>query len=288
MRLDERIPYLMVLPTVFAISFLFFYPLASVIWTAFTQTGFGPTSQSTSITFNNFFTILFDERFQKSMWRTLIWVVCQTSGVVLLGLFVATLINQDIKMKKIFFSLILLPWILPTYVEATTWKLLLHPNFGMVNKILGDIGLVPLEMSWLGNPNIAMYMCLLVSLWKLYPISTLMIYASMQAIPIELYDASKVDGTNKLQSWRYITLPHLKGILGVVALIAMIWGFHAFNFVYMMTQGGPIHESEIAAVYIYELAFRGLEFGTASSAAVLLFILTAIVATVYIRRTRAY
>jgi multiple sugar transport system permease protein len=202
--------------------------------------------------------------------NTLVW----TAGAVVLrfglGMWGALVVNRPFRGSKIWQSLILLPWTVPSIVAANIWRWMLQGDFGLVSSSLQNLGLGALSRPWLSDPSTAMPSVMVAYAWAGFPFVMLMLLAGMQGISEELYDAGKIDGANGYQLFRHITLPSLRPIIIVVVLLEIINGLNSFDFLFVMTGGGPGGVSEILGLMIYRLGFSNFDFGSASAAAVVL------------------
>jgi multiple sugar transport system permease protein len=204
-----------------------------------------------------------------------------------LGLLAALLLNERFAGRSLVRSAILIPWIIPGIVAAVTWKWLYHPNFGMVNHLLTGLGLTPTYTNWLADLRWALPAVLLVNIWKSFPFAMMMLLAGLQSAPADLYEAARVDGATAPQRLIYLTLPLLRPVLLVVALLLTIWNLSTFTYIYVLTGGGPVRQTEVLGVYIYAMAFQNFKFGQAAAAAVILFIIATLLSVAYLRVLRA-
>jgi multiple sugar transport system permease protein len=202
--------------------------------------------------------------------NTLVWVVGSVCVRFGLGFGSALLLNADIRNRRFFRTLALLPWTVPSIVSANTWRWIFQSDYGLFNGILRAVGLSSLAHTWLGDSATALPSVLIAYCWGGYPFVMLMLLAGMQGIPKELYDAARIDGANSAQSFRYVTLPGLKSVIFVVLVLEVISGFNSFDVLFTMTGGGPGGASEILGLFIYRLGFTNFDFAGASAVSVVL------------------
>jgi multiple sugar transport system permease protein len=235
----------------------------------------------------NYADVLADPVFGTTVRNTLIWTALSVGFIVALGLLAALVVNERFPGRMIVRSLILVPWIIPGIVAAVTWKWLYHPDFGVVNDFLLRSGLIASSTNWLADPYRGLYAVVAVNIWKSFPFAMLMLLAGLQSAPEELYDAARVDGANALGRLRYVTLPHLRPVLVVVALLLTIWNMNTFTYIYVLTGGGPVRLTEVLGVYIYNMAFQSFKFGMASAAAGVVFLISTGLSIAYLLVLRA-
>ncbi len=275
-----------VLPTVLVMAAVIAYPLIETVRLSFSQVELG-RDVTPFIGLDNYADVLDDRVFRTTLRNTLVWTALSVSFIVLLGLLAALTFNERFPGRTAVRSAILIPWIIPGIVAAVTWKWLYHPDFGVINDFLIRAGLIPGPTNWLADPFRGLYAVIAVNVWKGFPFAMLMLLAGLQSVPEELYDAARVDGANAWHRLWYVTLPHLRPVLVVVALLQTIWNMNTFTYVYVLTGGGPIRLTEVLGVYIYNMAFTSFKFGIASAAAVIVFLISAALSVAYLRVLRA-
>jgi len=202
---------------------------------------------------------------------------------VLLGTLTAILLNQKFPGRGVVRSIVLIPWVVPGIVAATTWAWMFHTEFGIINYMLAGAHVIPGPIGWLTDKDTVMPVLIAINVWKLFPFVAIMVLAGLQAIPGELYEAAKIDGATFWEEVRYITIPQVRPVLVAVTLLLVIWGLNAITLIYAITQGGPAGLSLITPIQIYQLAFTSFQFNEAAALSVLFFIVAAIVVAVYIK-----
>ena len=192
-----------------------------------------------------------------------------TLGVLLpafgLGLALALLLNQAFPGRRIIRPLVLLPWAVPGVAVAAAFSWMLDASFGVVNSILRNIGIISENVAWLVDSHTAMISVIIPTIWKYYPFFTLVLLAQLQAIPPELYEASKMDGASVVRRFRHVTWPAIRTASVLAALITGIGIFREFDFIYPLTGGGPNDATQTLAVRIYNEAFQFFEMGNAAA-----------------------
>lgn len=223
-----------------------------------------------------------DRNFSLAVRNTLVWTVCsvflQFSG----GFLLAVCINQAfIKYKAVKRILLMVPWVMPGVIIALVWTWMYHSDFGIINAMLKGLGLISENINWTSGKNTALLSTIIVNAWKTIPFVMLMIEAALQSVPVELKEAAKADGVTGIKAFAIVDLPHIAPTLSTVFLLLNIWTLNSFTFIFVMTNGGPAHRSEILSMFIYQNAFKNMNFSYSSAAAVVLFLVTAIFAFTY-------
>jgi arabinogalactan oligomer/maltooligosaccharide transport system permease protein len=212
------------------------------------------------------------------MGRTTIWTVVCVTLFFLVGLTLALVLNNDhIKGKGMWRTLIIVPWAIPFYISALTWKFFFNGQFGTINNLLRAAGW-PDPPSWLQVPVLAFAALVIINLWMSFPFFTTIILGALQSIPKDLYEAAEVDGANGWNKLNAVTLPLIRPALIPAIILSALTTFKLFETVWMVTKGGPFTAAntgttEIVMVYAYNQAFQKFNYGYISAFAVVLFIL---------------
>jgi multiple sugar transport system permease protein len=207
---------------------------------------------------------------------------------LIIGLSLALLLNAKINrsFRTIARGILIVPWLLAPTVAGMIWVLMLAP-FGVVNGFLASIGVLDANatISWLGDPSTSLISVTAMNVWRAFPFFMVMLLAGLQSVPQQLYEAAEIDGATLRQQFWYITLPELRPVIATIVLLDSIWTFRAFDPVFVMTGGGPMHSSEVLATAIYFDGFQKLRFGYASAEAVIMFLVLFVVSAFYVRRS---
>lgn len=288
MKLNNKIivGFLFILPAIVLHGIVVFIPSVASILLAFTRwSGLGKPEFIGLQNFIDIFT--HDEVFKLTLVNNIKWIILYVPFSLLLGLLAALLI-QSIKSgssKTVFRIIFFLPPTIATIAVARIWQSIYHP-FAGINKILSDIGLDFFTRSWLGDPNIVIYSVAVVGIWHYWGLVMVIFLSGLQQIDPTFYEAAKIDGANQYQLFWHVTLPLLRPTLIFISVLTMIWSWNVFDIIYIMTQGGPGHASDVITTYLYSKAFQTFEAGYACALAVtlMLFASIAIFLFVYIRR----
>jgi multiple sugar transport system permease protein len=233
---------------------------------------------------NYFFLFLEDKDFWYSLRITLFFAAVTVGLEFVLGLGVALVFHRHIWGKRVWMSCLILPMVITPTIISLIWKLMLNTEYGVLNFILSQFGLG--KINWLG-PKEAFWSLILVDVWEWTPFIALILYAGLQALPQEPYEAAVVDGANPRQIFFYLTLPLLKPMILIALLLRSIDALKMFDVVYGLTQGGPGNATELMSLHIYRLGFRHTNWiGRASANAVILLFLSTLLTTVLLRTLR--
>lgn len=235
----------------------------------------------------NYLDLFNDSVFYTSLINNFIWLLIFLLIPVVLGLFLAILLSKKIRWAKGFKAAIYSPMILAPVVIGLIWSWIYHPKAGLLNNTLTYIGLDALTQGWLSNPDTALYAVIGAAVWRHTGYVMLLFLAGLTSIPPTLIEAARIDGATAWQRFRYILLPLLKPATVIVLVITMIQSLRAFDFVNIMTRGGPFNSTNVLANYMYTEAFRNYEMGYGASIAVILFIIMFVFIFFYLRKIRA-
>ncbi|KQY44777.1 sugar ABC transporter permease [Cellulomonas sp. Root137] len=239
--------------------------------------------------FENYVEVLTDPVFFTAVRNTLVFTISSVVVHFVIGLAFALLLNSPLlgnRSKAFFRVLYILPWLFTVAIVAVLWRLLLSPN-GVINYLLGASGITDGNTEWLANPSTALAAVTFINIWSGYPFFMISLLAGLQGIPRDLYEAAKVDGAGALAQFRNVTLPQLKPIIISMALLDFIWTTQQFALIWMTTGGGPINSTEVLSTFTYKLAFTEYEFSVASASAVLVLLMSMVLAFFYVRHQKA-
>ncbi len=278
-------PYLLILPALLVISFVILYPVVEAIKTSFYAVTIAATTEGAKfVGLRNYTRILSKPIFWHQLWVTFLY----TFGTVILsylaGLLTALLVEKPFRGRSLVRMLLLMPWILPHVVIATVFIFLYDFQFGVINYILGIFGVQPIQ--WLSDPFWALPAVIIATSWSQYPIAFIMLLAGLLMIPAELYEAAEIDGANKPQLFWHITMPGLKPITIVIILLFTIWNFKRFDYIFVMTGGGPLNATETLIIETYLRAFKFWEVGYATALGTITLIISILFTIIYLYSVR--
>ncbi len=242
------------------------------------------TDKNGNLTLQNYIDNFTDPVVGRTLLNTIVWVVGSVSGQLLLGLFVALLLNESTKGQIIFRSIILiLPWAVLDIVAGVMWKWMYNDMYGVLNDVLVKMHIIRDYIPWLATENMAMLSVIIANIWKGFCLSGMFFLAGLQTIPIDLYEAAEIDGANSFKRFWKITIPQLKPVIMTTLMLTTIWTINYFPLIYTMTGGGPGYGTETIVTYIYKLGFKFMEFNKAASLSNVLFVIIFFIAFLFLR-----
>jgi multiple sugar transport system permease protein len=285
-RLTEgRFAFLLVAPALLVIFVVVLFPLLYSLWLSFTDVNLlrstGPAIELFGVRvplfrwigLQNYARILDDPLYWSSLWRTLYFVGAFVLEATLVGLGTALVLNERFAGRPLMRSFLLIPWSLSRVVVGLLWIGILDFEFGALNGLLHNLGLIDTYIAFFKNGFSALNVLVSVYMWNQAPFATLLFLAGMQSIPEDLYSAAEVDGAGYWQRCRYVTLPALRPILFLVLVLATVNGFLMLDLIYVLTMGGPGHDTTTLSWLGYQTTFTFFKFGPGTA---ILYTLTAL------------
>lgn len=252
--------------------------LATVYYSLTDWSGLGP---ATFIGLQNYQRAFGDPEVREALWHNIIWLVLFLIVPTLLGLLGAYLLGRVRRLQMVFRAIYFIPYITASVVNAAVWKMLLSPTSGVAYQ-LGQLGVPGIgDISFLGDPDLALYTVNFVVDWHFWGFTAVIYFAAMQGVDRDLYDAAEVDGAGGWQQFKAVTLPGIRPTLIFMWLMSIIWTLKAFDYVYIITGGGPGGASEVMATLMYRKAFNEYDAGYAASLGISMTMLTALVLVGY-------
>jgi len=284
--LSERtLAFLLLAPAAILLALIVVYPIADLVYSSFFTIQLAqPWLGEPFVGFDNYVHAFGDERFWLAVVHTAIYAVVTVPGALVLGLGLALLANLPFKRKWPVRLGLLLPWALPLVFAGLIFRWFFEYQQGLVNDVLTRFGIEPI--AWLTDPRLAMGAICVAILWKTSSFMALMLLAGLQTIPKSLYEAAEVDGASTWQQFVEITLPMLRPAIFVALIFRTITAIQTFDIPYAMTGGGPGESTETLAMYIHKTTLDFLDFGYGSTLATLMFVISMIATSVYLRQTR--
>ncbi len=275
----HSVPYAMLLPAFLVLVTIVVYPLIfslSMSLRDFSYTR--PGSEKPFVGLSNFKSVLLDSEFLNSIKVNLLFCIGAVTLELLLGLGVALLFNRELPGFGVLRSLILIPMIITPVVVGLIWRWLLNPQLGLINYLLGCLGIN--APAWLSDTRFALPSLILVDVWEWTPFVFLTIYASLQSLPEEPYEAALIDGASAWQTFRYITLPSIWPSMLVVSTIRFMDTIRVFDIIYITTMGGPGTATEVLSLYPYRQIFYFNSISKAAASSLLILIITIIISRI--------
>ncbi len=210
---------------------------------------------------HTFVDVLATDQIRIAALKTVLFALLSVPGVMLLGLGAALLLNQRLRGMWLLRWIILLPWAIPLVAAGVMWRLLVHGNFGALNGLLFQLGLIGSYIPFLSHPQLALVVVAVAQVWREFPLAAILVLAGLQTIPVELHEEAKVDGAGALARFRYVTLPLLRPSLLVVLVYETMTAVAVFDLVYVLTGGGPGNATTLFSWFAYAASFKLLNLG---------------------------
>jgi raffinose/stachyose/melibiose transport system permease protein len=277
------IPWLFLLPVLALNLLVMLAPSVGSLYYAFTDwKGIGVANW---VGLDNFRHMFQDELLAKAFRNNLKWLALALTVPPMMALAVATLLSEIRRGQRVLRAIYYLPLVISTAVAAQAWLGIYHPMFGLPSW-LKSLGLTPNKISLLGNSGRALYLVFIASLWKGWGFPMVMFLAAMQQIPTELYEAAVIDGATRLQQFRYITIPSIRPTVVLVLVFTLIGSMLVFDYIYIMTGGGPSNSTEVIAFRMFQYAFNRYQAGYGAAIGVTLAIWSAVVTLAFLALRR--
>ncbi|MEO3820297.1 sugar ABC transporter permease [Plantactinospora sp. B24E8] len=283
-RSDRTTVYLLLLPSLLPVLVLSVFPLLRGIYLGFTDARAGRNVEIGFTGLANYRELLHDSLFWSSFRIGLLWAFSVTVLQFVLALGLALLLNQRLRFRGVARVLAVVPWAMPPVVVGILWRLVYHPDAGLLNEFLHRVGADGLRTTWLGDFSTALPAVIIVGVWAGMPQTTVVLLAGLQGVPRELHEAAEVDGANAWQRFRGVTLPSLMPVVVAITSLDFIWNFNSFGLVYVLTAGGPGGKTMLPMLFAYEEAFRYGNYGYAAALGNVMVVIVVALLAVYLRR----
>lgn len=272
--------YLAVLPGFLLVAGVVFYPILNTFWLSLHEVGLLGVGEFLGL--GNYLTLARDPLFRQILVQTLAWTASSVLLKLVVGMTLGILLNERFRGRNVFRTLLLIPWAMPAIAATIVWRWMYDANFGYLNDLLREIGLIEEPIIWLGDASSAFAAAVVTDAWVGIPFMAFIFLAGLQGIDRSLYEAAEIDGAGAWGRFLYITLPQLAPVILIGTLISAIWTFNSFNIVYALTGGGPLNATDILVTYTYTQAFEQLQFGLAAALATLTFVILLVFSLVYV------
>jgi len=281
--LNRKTGILLILPAFIILVTIFIGPTIYTIVLSFSSYS---SSGIEFVGLRNFSRLFNDPSFWRAFYNTLIFVGVTVPIELFLGFILALVANKAMRGRTLIRVALLIPWALPTALNALAWRWMYNTDYGLFNSILINLNIIDSPINWLGQIPLAMISMMTVAIWKTSSFMALLILTGLQTIPSELYEAAKIDGATNWQALRKITIPLVRPSIMVSLLFRTGDAFRSFELPYNLTGGGPVNSTETLSVFAYNNFFQYLDFNYSSTIALIQFLLLLGLAIIYLRTLR--
>ena len=272
--------WMFVLPAIIIVIALFIYPICSSIVYSFTNKNLiKPVFKF--IGFKNYAEVLKDTGFWIAFFNSLKWTVLSLIGQIAVG-FTAALALKRIKVcKGVYKTLLIIPWAFPSIVIAFSWKWILNGVYGFLPNVLIKLGICETAPQFLTSGSMAFITLVMINIWFGAPMIMVNVLSALETVPKDQYEAAQIDGARPWQSFYYVTVPHIKMVVGLLVVLRTVWIFNNFDLIYLITGGGPAGTTQTIPLYAYNMGWSTKLIGRSSAVTVLLFIFLMVICGIY-------
>ncbi len=270
---EANLAFLFIAPTLLIVGLVFIWPLLYSLWLSFNRYNLSVSPNPSFAWLHNYALIFTDPLYRSDVLsttgRTVLFTVISVPLELVLGLAFALLLNEEFRGRNLFRSVMIVPYAMLTISNGLIWDYILDPTYGVLNVILQRWGLIGNYQNWLGSPTGAMAWVIVADVWKSTPFMVIILMASLQTFPGNVYRAAEVDGAGVLQRFWRVTLPMLRPAILVALVLRTLGAFRVYDIIYVLTGGGPANATNVLSYYVYEQAFIDFHIGYASAVAYL-------------------
>jgi ABC-type sugar transport system permease subunit len=281
-RGDWRVAWLLITPAMAGFLVFAVYPLLRGVYLSFTTFHVLTPAQWTGLA--NYRELIHDGTFWSSVKVTIYFVALSVGIGIFFSLLTAVVLHR-LTRSTVIRGMVILPFLISGVVAALVWSWMLQSQLGIISIWLQD--LTGHDFLFLGSTDWAIPTVALINVWKSMGYNAILLFAGLQMIPRDLYEAARLDGAGEVRIFRRITLPLLRPVLAMVVILTVIGSFQVFDIVQVATQGGPANASNVLPMYIYQKAFSEFDFGYASTMSIALFVMLLAITFLQMRLTRA-
>lgn len=278
-------PYLMVFPAVAVLSVIIVWPLIDALWLSFRDVVLTRATQPDTFGLQNYERMLGDPEVWAAVGKSIYYMAGTVGGSMVLGAALALLTRRTFFGRGFARLMFILPWSIPAVAAALIWGVMYDANFGVMNRILAAIVPGAGNVEWLLDSDSALPSLIAIQVWNEFPIAYVFLLAGLQTIDDSLYEAARIDGASGFQQFLHVTLPQMRYVAAVTAILLSIFSFKAFTIIFVLTGGGPADRTETLIVQTYNEAFRSYNFSYSATLSILSVVLSVLLVAVYIRLT---
>ena len=283
---NNRLAYLYTMPALIVMGMVVIYPFVYNIVLSFSNMNLTHFNNWRITGISNYISVFKESTFWYFLFKTVLWTVVNVFFHVTIGIFLALILNKEIKGKSYFRTLLILPWAVPQYITALTWRGMFNSEYGAISLTLDR--LLGIQIPWLTTEWGAFAACVITNVWLGFPFMMIVALGGLQSIPDELYQAADIDGASWFHKLKNITIPLIKPVMIPAITLGIIWTFNNFNIVWLVSNGGePADKTHILVSWIYKSGFRYFRMGYAAAFSMIIFLILLTFSWNFIKKTRA-
>ena len=279
---ENRFAYIVNAPMIIYLACFLAFPMIWGLYMSFTNKTIG--NPASFVGLKNYIRLLGDPEYRRSILNTVFFTAISIAVKTVLGMLMALSLNQKFKGRNVARALLMIPWTLPNIVVVYNWRWIFNSTGGIANHILKSLHITNSDIIWFGSAGLAMTTIIVANVWRGTPFFGVSILAKLQTIPKDYYEAAEIDGAGLWKKFRYITLPEVKDVTILSALMSTIWTINEFETVWLLTGGGPNGTTAVMNVYSYKTAMRSMMLGRGIAVAVLAMLILMILISILTRR----
>lgn len=274
--------FMFVLPALLVVGALLLYPVATSVFYSFTSKHLIKPNYH-FVGLDNYIKVLTDKEFVRAFFTSVKWTLLSLGGQILVGFSAALALDRIRKGKGFFRTILIIPWAFPSIVIALSWKWILNGVYGFVPNLLVKIGLLKDIPQFFSSATLVFGTLVFINIWFGAPLIMVNVLSALQTVPKDQYEAAQIDGASAWQSFKSITIPHIRMVVGLLVVLRTIWIFNNFDTIYLITGGGPAGLTETVPIYAYNVGWGVKQLGVSSAVTVLLLIFLLIVCLFYFK-----
>lgn len=271
-----------VFPAILVVIMLLLYPVISSIFYSFTSKNLIKPSYD-FVGFKNYAKVLSDSKFHSAFLTSCKWTLFSLIGQILVGFTAALALDHIRKGKGIYRTILIIPWAFPSIVIALAWKWILNGVYGFVPITLVNLGICKDIPQFFSSKDLVFGTLVFINVWFGAPLIMVNVLSALQTVPKDQYEAAQIDGANPFQSFLFITLPHIRVVVGLLVVLRTIWVFNNFDTIFLITGGGPANITQTIPIYAYNKGWGSKQLGVSSAVTVILLIFLLILCAVYFK-----
>ena len=282
----NRLAYMYIMPAIVVMGLVVLYPFIYNVVVSFSNMNLTHFRDWKVTGIQNYISVFIDRSFWYFFFKTVLWTGINLFFHVVIGVFLALILNKDLKGKTFFRTILILPWAVPQYITALTWRGMFNSEYGAISLFLDK--LFGINIPWLTTEWGAFTACLITNIWLGFPFMMIIALGALQSIPDALYEAADIDGANWYHRLKNITIPLLKPVMIPAITLGVIWTFNNFNVVWLVSNGGePSDSTHILVSWVYKTGFTYFRMGYAAAFSMVIFAILLLFSWNFLKKTRA-